>query len=80
MDSVQVQPNVKVIQQEKAKEQKSVATAAIPFTDQIEQATKSRELDVIARAIKSAGIDGDELEFLKNIVTEARKRLQGEAA
>ena len=62
------------------KEQKSVAAAAIPFTDQIEQATKSRELDVIARAIKSAGIDGDELEFLRNMVTEARKRLQGEAA
>lgn len=65
---------------EHPKEQKPVAAAAIPFTDQIEQATKSRELDVIARAIKSAGIDGDELEFLKNMVTEARKRLQGEAA
>jgi hypothetical protein len=56
------------------KEQKP--TAAIPFTDQIEQATKARDLDVIARAIKAAGITGDELEFLRNMVTEARKRLE----
>jgi hypothetical protein len=52
------------------------ATAAIPFTDQIEQATKARDLDVIARAIKAAGITGDELDFLRNMVTEARKRLE----
>jgi hypothetical protein len=49
----------------------------LPFTDQIEQATKSRDLDVIARAIKAAGIAGDELEYLKNMVLEARKRLEG---
>ena len=79
MDAVQVQPNVKVIQQEKAKEQKSTATAAIPFTDQIEQATKSRDLDVIARAIVAAKLPDDETAFLKSMVTEARKRLQGEA-
>jgi len=72
VDTVQVteQPEVKVIQQEQK------PTAAIPFTDQIEQATKARDLDVIARAIKAAGITGDELEFLRNMVTEARKRLE----
>ena len=71
-DSVQVapQPEVKVIQQE------AKPTAAIPFTDQIEQAKRARDLDVIARAIKAAGIAGDELDFLRNMVTEARKRLE----
>ena len=68
--SVTEQPEVKVIQQE------TKATAAIPFTDQIEQAAKARDLDVIARAIKAAGITGDELDFLRNMVTEARKRLE----
>jgi hypothetical protein len=52
-------------------------TEPIPFTDQIEQAKKSIDLDKIARAIKSAGIAGDELEYLKNMVLEARKRLEG---
>ena len=67
------QVEVKVIQQE------AKPTAAIPFTDQIEQAAKARDLDVIARAIKAAGISGDELEYLKNMVLEARKRLEGKS-
>ena len=71
-DAVQVQPEVKVIQQE------TKATPALPFTDQIEQATKSRDLDVIARAIVAAKLPDDETAFLKSMVTEARKRLQDE--
>ena len=63
-----------------APEQKPVATPALPFTEQIEQATKSRDLDVIARAIVAAKLPDDETAFLKAMVTEARKRLQGEAA
>jgi hypothetical protein len=52
-----------------------VYTEPIPFTTSIEQATTARELDVIARAIKAAGVEADEFEFLKSMVTEARRRI-----
>jgi len=51
----------------------------LPFTTQIEQARKPIDLDVIARAIKAAGVEGDELEFLKAMVTEARNILKGKS-
>jgi hypothetical protein len=47
----------------------------IPFAEQIEAATKSRDLDTIARAIKAANLPDDEFSFYKAMVTEARKRL-----
>ena len=47
----------------------------IPFAEQIEAATKSRDLDTIARAIKAANLPEDEFAFYKAMVTEARKRL-----
>jgi hypothetical protein len=47
----------------------------IPFAEQIEAATKSRDLDTIARAIKAANLPDDEFAFYKAMVTEARKRL-----
>lgn len=47
----------------------------IPFTEQIEQATKSRDLDVIARAIVAAKLSDDETGFLKAMVTTARERM-----
>jgi hypothetical protein len=47
----------------------------IPFAEQIEAATKSRDLDTIARAIKAADLPDDEFAFYKAMVTEARKRL-----
>ena len=49
----------------------------LPFTEQIEQATKDRQLDTIARAIVAAKLSDDETAFLKNMVVEARKRLAG---
>ena len=50
----------------------------IPFTQQIEQATKSRELDTIARAIVAANLNADETSFYKAMVTEARERLKAQ--
>jgi hypothetical protein len=50
-------------------------TEPIPFAEQIEAATKSRDLDTIARAIKAANLPDDEFAFYKAMVTEARKRL-----
>ena len=49
----------------------------LPFTEQIEQATKDRQLDTIARAIVAAKLSDDETAFLKNMVVEARKQLAG---
>ena len=47
----------------------------IPFVQQIEEATTSRALDATARAIKAANVPADEFEFLKSMVTEARRRI-----
>lgn len=54
-------------------------TDTIPFTQQIERAEKSRDLDVIARAIVAAKLSDDETSYLKEMVTEARARLKGKA-
>lgn len=51
-------------------------TEPLPFTDQIEQATKPHHLDAIARAIVAAKLPADETEFYKAMVTEARERLK----
>lgn len=56
-------------------ETESTVNAPMPFDKQIEQATKSRELDVIARAIVAAKLPDDETEFYKTMVTEARQRI-----
>jgi hypothetical protein len=48
----------------------------LPFTVQIEQATKPIHLDVIARAIVAAKLPDDETQFLKDMVTEGRKRMK----
>lgn len=48
----------------------------LPFTEQIEQATTSRHLDAIARAIVAAKLPAEETEYLKSMVTEARKRIE----
>jgi hypothetical protein len=56
-------------------------TEPIPFVQQIEEATTSRALDATARAIKAANVSADEYEFLKAMVTEARRRIaESEAA
>lgn len=60
------------------KQQETTSTPAaepIPFAEQIESATKSRDLDTIARAIKAANLPDDEFAFYKAMVTEARRRL-----
>jgi hypothetical protein len=49
----------------------------LPFTTQIEQATGSRQLDSIARAVVAANLSEDETAFYKTMVTEARERLKG---
>jgi hypothetical protein len=49
----------------------------LPFTTQIEQATGSRQLDLIAKAVVSANLSEDETAFYKTMVTEARERLKG---
>jgi hypothetical protein len=49
----------------------------LPFTTQIEQATGSRQLDSIARAVVAANLSEDETAFYKTMVTEARERLRG---
>lgn len=57
----------------------STTTAApLPFDEQIQQATKPRDLDAIARAIVAAKLPDDETSFYKAMVTEARQRLQKE--
>lgn len=48
----------------------------LPFTEQIEHATTSRHLDAIARAIVAAKLPAEETEYLKSMVTEARKRIE----
>lgn len=52
----------------------------IPFVQQIEEATTSRALDATARAIKAANVPADEFEFLKSMVTEARRRIAEQEA
>ena len=56
------------------------ATEPIPFVQQIEEATTSRALDATARAIKAANVPADEFEFLKSMVTEARRRIAEQEA
>ena len=53
-----------------------VDNSALPFDKQIEAATKSRELDTIARAIVAAKLSTEETEWLKAMVKTARERLK----
>jgi len=53
------------------------ASEPLPFTTQIEQATKPIHLDAIARAIVAAKLPDDETAFLKGMVTEARAQMKG---
>lgn len=54
----------------------STAGDPLPFTEQIEQATRPIHLDAIARAIVAAKLPEDETAFYKAMVTEARERLK----